>query len=169
MSRAVLGLGTNLGDRLENLRLAVAALGALPHTCVEAVSSVYETEPVGYADQPAFLNAAAVVETGLSPRALLGACLGIEAAMGRRRTFRNAPRILDIDVLLVEGVEMAEEELTLPHPRMAQRGFVLVPLEELFPGHDPLGFDVSAASAAVSRAGVRKVPAAGLWRPAGGN
>lgn len=145
--RAVLGLGGNLGDRAEYLRGAVAALGALPGTTVTAVSPVYETAPVGYADQPNFYNLVAEVETALSPRALLGGCLGIEAALGRRRTFRNAPRVVDIDVLLFEGVVSDDPELILPHPRMMERGFVLVPLENIFPEKVALGVPFSVPNA----------------------
>lgn len=143
MSAAVLGLGANLGDRAENLRAALDALAHLPQTSVVAVSSLYETAPVGYADQPNFYNLVAVVETGLSPRALLGGCLGIEAALGRVRTFRNAPRVVDIDLLLMEGVTSDDAELTLPHPRMMERTFVLVPLAELFPDNVALGVPFS--------------------------
>lgn len=156
MSRAVLGIGGNLGDRVQTLARARRALDALPGTAVVAVSSLYETAPVGYAEQPPFLNAVLVVETALSPRALLGACLGIEAGLGRVRTFRNAPRVVDIDLLVMEGVSAEDEELTLPHPRMAERGFVLVPLEELFPDGRVLGRDFGAAMAAVSRDGVKR-------------
>lgn len=131
--RAVLGLGGNLGDRVGNLQAALDALAHLPDTKVVAVSSLYETAPVGYADQPDFYNLVAVVETALSPRTLLGGCLGVEAALGRVRTFRNAPRVVDIDLLLMEGVVSNDAELTLPHPRMMERAFVLVPLAELFP------------------------------------
>ena len=137
--RAVLGLGGNLGDRLANLQAAVDALGHLPRTTVTAVSSVYETAPVGYADQPDFLNIVLTVDTALSPRALLGGCLGIEAALGRVRTFQNAPRVVDVDVLLIEGLSSQEEELILPHPRMMERAFVLVPLAEIFPAGEALG------------------------------
>lgn len=157
MRKAVLGLGSNLGDRLENLRGALQALGALPHTRLLASSPVYETEPVGYTAQPLFLNAAALVETGLSPHALLGACLGIEAAKGRVRTLANGPRVLDIDVLLMEGISLNEEELTLPHPRMGERAFVLAPLADLFPDGFPLGFDFAAASIDVPRTGIRRL------------
>lgn len=141
--RAVLGLGSNLGDRVDYLRQALDALALLPGTSVTAVSSVYETAPVGYADQPDFYNLVAVVQTELSPRALLGGCLGIEAALGRQRTFRNAPRVVDIDLLLMEGVTSDDPELILPHPRMMERAFVLVPLAELFPDRVALGVPFS--------------------------
>lgn len=137
--RAVLGLGGNLGDRAANLAAAVKALEHLPGTRVTGLSSLYETAPVGYADQPDFLNRVAVVETSLSPRALLGGCLGVEAALGRVRGRRFGPRVVDIDLLLYEGVVSADPELTLPHPRMMERAFVLVPLAELFPDHVALG------------------------------
>ena len=137
--RAVLGLGANIGDPLSALRSAVDALGLLPHTTVTAVSSVYQTAPVGYTDQPDFYNIVVTVETALTPHALLGGCLGIEAALGRVRTFRNAPRVVDIDLLLYEGYTEETEELTVPHPRMMERAFVLVPLAELFPEGEALG------------------------------
>lgn len=138
--RAALGLGANLGDRAATLAAAIEAIGHLPGTRVTAVSSVYETKPVGYAQQPDFYNMAVTVETDLSPRALLGACLGIEAALGRVRTFQNAPRVADIDLLTAEGVTSNDAELTLPHPRMGERAFVLVPLWELFPDGRAPGF-----------------------------
>ena len=155
MSEAVLSLGTNLGDREDHLRAALLALNAVPNTSVRAVSSIYETDPVGYADQPAFLNMVIRLETTLSPRALLGACLGIEADLGRVRVFRNGPRVIDVDVLLMERVNETDAELTLPHPRMWERGFVLVPLEELYPDHIAAGWDFAEAANKVCRNGVR--------------
>ena len=152
--RAVLGIGTNQGDREENIRCALSALGTVPGVRVMRTASLYETAPVGYLDQPNFLNTAAEVETTLSPRALLGVCLGIEAGMGRVRSFRNGPRIIDIDLLLAEGVHMQEEELTVPHPRMLERAFVLVPLRELFPEGTALGLDFSGEYAALGSDGV---------------
>ncbi len=140
MSKVVLGLGSNLGDRLENLRFAVDTLRRAPKTQVLAVSRVYETEPVGYAEQPDFLNAAVLLETDLSPKTVLGICLGIEAAAGRERTIKDGPRILDLDVLLYENVKSDSFELTLPHPRMLDRAFVLLPLSDLFPSGRALGF-----------------------------
>ena len=129
--RYVLGLGTNLGDREAALEQAVESLERIPHTKVTALSSLYETAAVGYTDQPDFLNMVVVVESNVSPRAMLGACLGIEAALGRVRTFQNAPRVIDIDVLLAENYEETTPELTVPHPRMWERAFVLCPLLEL--------------------------------------
>ncbi len=140
MSKVVLGLGSNLGDRLVNLQFAVDTLRRAPKTQVLAVSRVYETEPVGYDEQPDFLNAAVLLETDLSPKTVLGICLGIEAAAGRERTIKNGPRILDLDVLLYENVKSDSFELTLPHPRMLERAFVLLPLYDLFPSGRALGF-----------------------------
>lgn len=154
MRRAVLALGGNLGDRMEALRRAADALDALVDTRVEAVSNVYETDPVGYTDQPPFLNAALLVETGLSPHALLGACLGIEAALGRVRTIKNGPRTVDIDLLMMEGVTCGEAELTLPHPRMRQRAFVLIPMRDLFADLCVFGQDLSDALAQCGTQGV---------------
>ena len=103
MSTVVLGLGTNMGDRLKNLNEAVHAISLLPDTKVEMISGVYITKPVGFADQDDFYNAVITLDTNLSPHAILGSCLGIEAAMGRVRRQKNGPRIIDIDVLLYES------------------------------------------------------------------
>lgn len=157
MTQALLGLGANLGDREAALRNAVAALDALPGTRVLAVSALYETAPWGYADQPDFLNAAVRIETSLSPHALLGACLGIEAHAGRRRSFANAPRPLDIDVLMIEGVHSDTAELTVPHPRMHERAFVLVPACDACPGGAFDGVDLAALRDALDCADVRKM------------
>lgn len=154
MRRGVLALGSNLGDRMDNLRRAADALDALVSTRVDAASNVYETDPVGYADQPLFLNAVLLVETGLSPHALLGACLGIEAALGRVRTIKNGPRTVDIDLLMMEGVTCGTGELTLPHPRMKQRAFVLVPLRDLFPDLRVFGQELSGALSQCGAQGV---------------
>lgn len=131
--KALLGLGGNIGDMHAHMDAAVEALGRLPQTTVLRESSRIVTAPVGYTDQPDFLNSVVEIETGLSPHALLGACLGIEAAIGRVRTFQNAPRVIDIDVLLIEGFESNSKELTVPHPRMYEREFVMIPLRELYP------------------------------------
>lgn len=157
MSRALLGLGANLGDRENTLARAVASLNALPRTRVTRVSSLYETAPVGYVDQPDFLNMVAELDTTLSPHALLGACLGVEAALGRRRTFPNAPRVVDIDLLRYDNRECDDRDLTLPHPRMEERAFVLIPLCELFPDHMVDGWDFCAALERVAEQPVRRV------------
>ena len=131
MGNAYLSLGSNIGDRLKNLQTAVDALRLLPNTKVMAVSSVYETEPVGLKEQCNFYNIAVKLETSLSPRCLLGTCLGIEAAMGRIRNIKNGPRIIDIDLILYDNERYKDEELTLPHKEMNNRAFVLAPLAEI--------------------------------------
>ncbi|MGN0634969.1 MAG: 2-amino-4-hydroxy-6-hydroxymethyldihydropteridine diphosphokinase [Acutalibacteraceae bacterium] len=156
MSKVVIGLGTNMGDRMQNLQFAVDALRLVPGVQVQKASSVYETAPVGYTEQPDFLNAVLLVETQLSPLTVLGLCLGIEAAAGRVRSIRNGPRVLDMDVLLYENVRRDSFELTLPHPRMTERGFVLVPLAELFPCGRALGVHFGAALREMDTADVRK-------------
>lgn len=133
MNTAIIGMGTNLGDRMDNLNRAVQALKRLPRTKVTGASHLYETQPVGYLEQGPFLNANLMVETDLSPMALLGGCLGIEAAFGRERTIPNGPRILDLDLLLYEGMRSDSFELTLPHPRILERAFVMVPMMDLYP------------------------------------
>lgn len=130
-AQAIVALGGNLGDRAATIGQALRALADLPHTRLLAVSQAYDSDPVGYADQPAFLNLVAAIETLLSPRDLLNACLKIEHALGRIRTERNAPRTCDIDLLFYGETRLAEPELTLPHPRWAERGFVVFPLRDL--------------------------------------
>jgi 2-amino-4-hydroxy-6-hydroxymethyldihydropteridine diphosphokinase len=129
-----LGLGSNVGDRLEHLRAAVALLRE-HGVGVEAVSSTYETEPVGEVlDQPDFLNAAARVRTELEPEPLLDLCKAIEVEQGRMlAAARHSPRPLDLDLLLLDDLELATERLTLPHPEVTSRRFVLAPLLELDP------------------------------------
>jgi len=150
--KAVIGLGSNIGDKENNIRLALEAFALVPKTSVLRVSSMYGTSPVGYKDQDSFVNAVAEIESSLSPVALLGVCLGIEALMGRRRTIKNGPRIIDIDLLITEGFECNTEELCVPHPRMPERAFVLVPLAELYPEGVAIGyrFDMSRTDPADS-------------------
>jgi 2-amino-4-hydroxy-6-hydroxymethyldihydropteridine diphosphokinase len=130
-----LGLGSNVGDRVGHLRAAVELLGERGVE-VSAVSSVYETEPVGeILDQPDFLNAAIRIETALEPEALLDVCKAIEVERGRMLVGpRHGPRPLDVDLLLMDGVEMESERLTLPHREVTSRRFVLMPLLELDEG-----------------------------------
>ncbi|HET9016998.1 MAG TPA: 2-amino-4-hydroxy-6-hydroxymethyldihydropteridine diphosphokinase [Thermomicrobiaceae bacterium] len=143
MATAWIGLGANLGDREATLRDAVRGLRALGP--VVAVSSLYETAPVGYRDQPPFLNAVAGVATEASPRAVLAVLGEIERAHGRERTFPNAPRTLDLDLLLHDDRVLDEPGLTVPHPRLHERAFVLVPLAEVAPGlgHPRIGRSVA--------------------------
>jgi 2-amino-4-hydroxy-6-hydroxymethyldihydropteridine diphosphokinase len=126
-----LSLGSNVGDRGRHLRDAIARLGAEER--VESVSSFYETEPVEFTDQAWFLNCAAAVETTKPPEGLMAALLRIEQEMGRRRTMKKGPRTIDIDILLFGDAIQDSPDLTIPHPAMAQRRFVLEPLAEIAP------------------------------------
>ncbi len=143
--KIVLGLGTNIGTREQNLKDALAAIALLPQTTIIKKSPVYETKPYGYANQSDFLNMAVLVETDLPPESMLGACLGIEAALGRVRLFKNGPRIIDIDVLLAENYASNTPHLCVPHPEIRNRSFVLQPLMDLFPQGKAFGYDFSAA------------------------
>ncbi len=129
-SLAWVALGGNLGDARQSVQQALQALDALPQTRLEAASSLYRTTPVD-ASGPDFINAVARLRTSLAPLALLQALQGLEQQAGRERPYRNAPRTLDLDVLLYSGVRQQTPELELPHPRMLQRAFVLVPLAEI--------------------------------------
>lgn len=130
---AFIGLGSNLEDPRSQLQRAFAELGELPDTRLVARSSLYRSAPLGYPDQPEFANAVAEITTALTPQALLQGLLQIEREHGRKRTFRNAPRTLDLDVLLYDDVQMHEHGLTIPHPQMHLRAFVLQPLLEIAP------------------------------------
>lgn len=136
MQRAYVGLGSNLGDREQTLRAALAALAEHPRLDLVAVSSLIDTEPVGYTDQPRFLNGVAVLETELSARELLELLLEVERRFGRSREGVPAegPRTLDLDLLVYGAAEIEEPGLRVPHPRLHERGFVLEPLAEVAPG-----------------------------------
>lgn len=129
MDEVLLGLGSNVGQPLENLREAIGRLHEIGP--VLRVSSVYRTEPVGIVDQDWFLNCAVVIKTSLNPFELLDRLLHIEAAMGRVRTMRNGPRIIDIDILLAGDQRIDAPTLSVPHPRMHERAFVLSPSAEI--------------------------------------
>lgn len=146
MASAYLAIGGNLGDRLGFLTEAVRRLHRLPRTRVIEASSVYETDPVGPA-QPDFLNAAVHLDTTLSPHELLAECQRIEAALGRVRDERWGPRTIDLDLLWYDNTTLADATLTLPHPRMSERSFVLTPLAEIAPDL-PLGGESARTLAA---------------------
>lgn len=129
--RAFLGLGANLGDRLGNLQRAADLLGERPGIRVVRSSRVYETDPVGGPEQPDYLNVVLQVDTELTARDLLEACLAVEVEMGRVRAERWGPRAIDVDVLTFGDETIEEPGLVVPHPRMHERGFVLIPLAEL--------------------------------------
>ncbi|WP_209853000.1 2-amino-4-hydroxy-6-hydroxymethyldihydropteridine diphosphokinase [Paenibacillus sediminis] len=130
-SEAYIALGANLGDREGTLISAIDRLDAHPQINVLRCSSLYETDPVGYVDQPSFLNMAASLRTSLKPKELLNVMLDTERELGRVRTIRWGPRTVDLDLLWFGGIVLETEELILPHPRMAERAFVLVPLSEI--------------------------------------
>jgi len=131
--RATIGLGSNLGDREANLRQALEHLAQTPETAVVRASSLYDTEPVGVEEQPHFLNAVAQLETQLTAQQLLWNLKLIERRLGRVRTQRWGPRTIDLDLLLYEDLVLDEDDLQIPHPELAKRSFVLVPLVELDP------------------------------------
>ena len=130
---AFIGLGSNLSGPREQISRALQALDSLPHTRVLAQSTLYRSAPVGFLEQPDFINAVAKLETALTPRTLLDALLELERECGRTREFRNAPRTLDLDVLLFDDLRYHEHGLTIPHPQMHLRAFVLRPLLEIAP------------------------------------
>jgi 2-amino-4-hydroxy-6-hydroxymethyldihydropteridine diphosphokinase len=132
-ARAVVALGSNLADPAGQVRRAFDEIAALEATKVLARSALYRTAPVGFADQPAFVNACALLETGLAPRALLEGLLAIERGHGRVRDVPNGPRTLDLDIVLYGTLAMHEPGLTLPHPRAHERAFVLAPLLDVWP------------------------------------
>lgn len=132
-SNAFLALGSNISDRETHLIKAVDALRAHYAIQVKRVSSLYETEPVGYINQSAFINMVVQIETELNPIELLDVTQAIEVEVGRKQTFRNGPRIVDLDILLYEQENIELNELQIPHPRMWDRAFVLIPLAEISP------------------------------------
>lgn len=133
LTPAYIALGANLRRPVDQVRSGVEELAMLPDTRLAAVSSLYRSAPAGYLDQPEFVNAVACIETALPPRALLAALLDIERRYGRVRDFPNAPRTLDLDIALYGECEVREPGLTIPHPRLHERAFVLVPLAEIAP------------------------------------
>ena len=150
--RVFVSLGSNLGDRALTLAEAREALTALPGTAVIAASGLYSTAPQDLEGQPEFLNQVLCLETALEPRDLLTECQRIEREHGRTRELRFGPRTLDIDILLFQGVESQDPELTLPHPRMALRAFVLVPLAEIWDCAQGMpDLDISALAQAAAR------------------
>ncbi|QRN83013.1 2-amino-4-hydroxy-6-hydroxymethyldihydropteridine diphosphokinase [Chloroflexota bacterium] len=152
-----LALGTNLGERETNLQKAIESLA--PKVRVIRKSSIYATPPWGYTDQPEFLNQVIEVDTTLQPLPLLHLLKSIEAEMGREETFRNGPRLIDLDILFY-GSEVVEGEIiTIPHPRLQDRAFVLVPLDEIAPDfvHPVLNESIHDLLAKVDPEGVRKL------------
>ena len=155
MNGAFISIGSNIGARNVYLEEAVQALNERLDTTVEKVSSIYETAPVGYTDQADFLNIVVLIQTTLSAEDLLAACQQIEQNLGRERTIRWGPRTVDLDILLYNEEEIATETLIVPHPRMAERAFVLIPLLEIAPGIvDPVSGKCYSEAEAVRDKGV---------------
>lgn len=159
MRKAFISIGSNIGDRLKHLKEAVRALHSHEGISVLSVSSIYETEPVGYSDQADFLNLATGIETELSAHELLAVCQEIERELGRVRDVRWGPRTVDLDILLYNNDLIETEDLVVPHPRMHERAFVLIPLLEIAPaiGH-PVTSKLYSEEVAVRDNGVV------LWR-----
>lgn len=139
MNLSYLSLGSNMGDRFEMLRQAVAQLAEQPAVTVTQISSLYETDPVGYTDQEPFLNMVVQLETELTAMALLDVCQMIEQNLNRKRLVRWGPRTIDLDILLYNQDRIEADRLTVPHPRMNERAFVLIPLLEIDPGLEVAG------------------------------
>ena len=158
---AFIALGANLENPVRQVQQAISELAGIEQTRVLAVSSLYRTAPVGYADQPHFINAVAKLQTGLSPHELLDALHVIERRHGRQRSVRNAPRTLDLDLLMYGTRVVREENLTLPHPRLHERAFVLLPLAEIAPDAQlPGRGSLSQLIGLVDRGGVEKLDVA---------
>jgi 2-amino-4-hydroxy-6-hydroxymethyldihydropteridine diphosphokinase len=162
--KSALGLGSNLGDRQAQITLALDSLAMHPHIDVLAVSALYQTPPWGKTDQPAFFNAAALIETDLAPRTLLEAVLGIERSLGRLRNELWGPRTIDLDILLYGEETIGEPGLTIPHPRIQERAFVIRPLADILPDAVIAGRRVTDWLAALDVAGIEAVEPAG-WYP----
>ena len=159
LSVAYVGLGSNMGDRQAYLHEAIHMLNQHNGTRVLRASSIYETDPVGYLEQPAYLNMVVAVETMLDPLTFLHNLLEMELRLGRVRTIRWGPRTIDLDLLLYNHVRMDTPELTLPHPRMLERAFVMIPLIEIANDFPLQGLDLESWTALDRKEGIK------LWTP----
>jgi len=158
LTPAYIAIGANLGKPVQQVMAGVEALAMLPDTRLAAVSSLYRSAPVGYAEQPDFVNAVVKIETALPPRALLDALLGIEQSFGRVREVKNGPRTLDLDIVLYGDAKVDEPGLVIPHPRMHERAFVVVPLAEIAPDQPvPGGGRMADLVARVDAASLEKI------------
>ena len=163
-TRAYIGLGGNIGDPREAMGAALRMLDEYEGIAVESVSSLYSTPPWGITEQPDFLNAAAALSTTLAPRALLLRCLETEKALHRVRDQRWGPRSIDLDVLVYGDAVLDEPGLSLPHPRMMERAFVLVPLAEIAPDLRVGGTSVAYRLAELDQSGIKRAAGPGWWR-----
>lgn len=152
----VIGIGTNMGNRLENLKNAVYTLELAPKTAVIKKSAVYETSPVGYAKQQDFYNCAVLCESAFEPHEMLGICLGAECGLGRVRNFKNGPRVIDMDLLLAEDKIIRTPNLIVPHPHIKERLFVLLPMLDLFESGVAFGFDFAGAIGGIKDQQIKK-------------
>lgn len=156
---ALVGLGSNIGDKPANIRLAIALLTEAGDIRLVRASRLYRSPPWGILDQDWFVNACIAVATGLGPQELLARCLAVEHAMKRVREERWGPRIIDVDVLVYRDVTLADPDLTLPHPRITERAFVLLPLAEIAPGLEIAGHALSHWICSIDTAGVEPAEA----------
>ena len=159
-----LGLGSNMGDRTAFIGYAIEGLALHPAIEIADISAIYETPPWGRTDQPAFLNAAVLVETGLAPRALLEVILGIERSLGRVRGQLWGPRTIDIDILLYGDRQVSEPGLTVPHPRIQERAFVIKPLADILPDAMIAGRSVSDWLDALDLGGITTAAPVGWYK-----
>lgn len=155
--RYVLGVGTNIGDRMKNIEQCINSINLTPYTDVLMRSGIYETEPVGYARQDNFYNCCLLVESELEPHEMLGLCLGIESGFGRKRGIANGPRILDIDLLFAEDRHINTKNLEVPHPRIRERRFVLIPLLDIFENGECFGYEFASYIDMIDGQEVKKV------------
>jgi 2-amino-4-hydroxy-6-hydroxymethyldihydropteridine diphosphokinase len=153
---AYIALGANLGDRESSLKEAIRRLDAEAGISVESVSPVYETAPVGYTDQPSFLNMAIRVETRLEPIDLLRRLLAVEQEMGRVRDIRWGPRTIDLDLLVYGDTLLETQELTLPHPRIGERAFVLYPLRDIWPAAASFPWETQLSGMSPEQEGIKR-------------
>jgi 2-amino-4-hydroxy-6-hydroxymethyldihydropteridine diphosphokinase len=156
MNIVYLGLGTNLGDREGNLKKAIDLIREFPVTNLLEISKVYETKPWGYNNQDSFLNLCLKIETQLAPQELLKKCQSVESKLKRKRLMKWGPRTIDVDILLYGDLDLKEENLIIPHPRIAERAFVLIPLAELDEGLLINGKDITDLIMELGKDGVEE-------------
>lgn len=156
---AFIAIGSNLGDKVDNVKKAASLVADGVKATLVAMSSLYETEPWGIKEQPAFVNAVMEVETVLSPTELLAHTSAVEAKMGRQRELRWGPRTIDLDIIFYDGLVTEESALTIPHPRAHERAFVMVPLAEIAPDlkHPVLGKKAAEIADSLDRSGIKKL------------
>jgi 2-amino-4-hydroxy-6-hydroxymethyldihydropteridine diphosphokinase len=159
LHEAYVALGANLGDREASLKEAIRRLRAEPDLEPHRISPIYETAPVGYTDQPSFLNMTIGLKTAIGPLDLLRRLLAIERDMGRVRDIRWGPRNIDLDLLAYDAVAMDTPELTIPHPRMGERAFVLVPLKDIWPEESPFPWEKQLLAMSLRDEGISRFEA----------